>query len=134
MVWSRVGWGIWSRMVWGRVDRGMVDRDRESMGGSMGDSMVRSSMKGSMVYRGCVMERGSMVYKWCSMVQRSGMEGCVVYRGTEDTMMNGGSVKGVGMGGKGVGGYPDVAFGTKTFMGVLVGFAGVMWQGCTKNG
>ena len=114
MVWSRVGWGIRSRSM---MDRGMMDRDRESMGGSMvwssmkssmvWSSMVysmvyRGSMKGSMVYRGCMMERGSMVYKWCSVVHR-------------------GSVKGVGMRSKGVGGNSDVAFGTKGFMGVLVG-------------
>ena len=89
----------------------------------MGDSMVWSSMKCSMVYRGCMMDRG-MVYKWCSMVNRGSMEGCmvyrggmescVVYRGTEDSVVNGGSVKGVG-------GNSDIAFGTKGFMGVLVG-------------
>ena len=111
MVWSRVGWGIGSRGV---VDGGGVDRDREMVGGSM----VWSSMKGSMVYR------GSMVYKWCSVVHwggmegcvvyRGSMEGCVVYRGTEDTVVNGGGVKGVG-------GNSDIAFGTKGFLGVLVG-------------
>merc|ERR1712008_497113 len=95
MVWSRVGWGIGSRSV---VDGGVVDGDRE-------------------------MERGSMVYKWCSVVHRGGMEGCVVYRGTEDTVVNGGSMKGVGMG---MGGKSDIAFGTKGFMGVLVGSASVM--------
>ena len=68
-------------------------------------------------------ERGSMVYKWCSVVNRGGMEGCVVYRGTEDTVVNWGSVEGVGMG---MGGNSDIAFGTKGFMGVLVGYAGVM--------
>ena len=101
MVWSRVGWGIGSRSV---VDGGVVDRDRKMVGGSM----VWSSMEGSMVYR------GSMVYKWCSVVHWGGMEGCVVYRGTEDTVVNGGGVKGVG-------GNSDIAFGTKGFMGVLVG-------------
>ena len=80
-------------------------------------------MKGSMVYRGCMMERGSMVYKWCSVVHWGGMEGSVVYRGTEDTVVNWGSVEGVGMG---MGGNSDIAFGTKGFMGVLVGYAGVM--------
>lgn len=121
MVWSRVGWGIGSRSV---VDGGVVDGDREMVGGSMvwssmkGSMVYRGCMKGSMVYRGCMMERGSMVYKWCSVVHRGGMEGCVVYRGTEDTVVNGGSVKGVGMG---MGGKSDIAFGTKGFMGVLVG-------------
>ena len=129
MVWSRVGWGIGSRSVDG-VDGGVVDRDRKMVGGSM----VWSSMEGSMVYRGCMMERGSMVYKWCSVVHwggmegcvvnrggmegcvvyRGSMEGCVVYRGTEDTVVNWGSVEGVG-------GNSDIAFGTKGFMGVLVG-------------
>ena len=116
MVWSRVGWGIGSRSV---VDGGVVDGNREMVGGSM----VWSSMKGSMVYRGCMMERGSMVYKWCSVVNRGGMEGCVVYRGSKDTVVNWGSVEGVGMG---MGGNSDIAFSTKGFMGVLVGYAGVM--------
>jgi len=145
MVWSSMGWGIGSRMGWGIgsrmgwgigsrsvVDGGVVDGDREMVGGSMvwssmKGSMVWISMKGSMVYtmvyRGCMMERGSMVYKWCSVVHRSGMEGCVVYRGTEDTVVNWGSVKGVGMG---MGGKSDIAFGTKGIMGVLVGYTGVM--------
>jgi len=115
MVWSRVGWGIGSRSV---VDGGVVDRDREMVGGSM----VWSSMKGSMVYKwcsvvhwggmeGCVVNRGGM--EGC-VVYRGSMEGCVVYRGTEDTVVNGGGVKGVG-------GNSDIAFGTKGFMGVLVG-------------
>merc|ERR1712008_560714 len=76
MVWSRVGWGIGSRSV---VDGGVVDGDREMVGGSM----VWSSMKSSMVCRGCMkgsmMDRGSMVYKWCSVVHRGGMEGCVAH-------------------------------------------------------
>merc|ERR1712008_285601 len=110
MVWSRVGWGIGSRSV--VVGGSMV---WSSMKGSM---VCRGCMKGSMVYRGCMMERGSMVYKWCSVVHRGGMEGCVVYRGTEDTVVNGGSMKGVPMG---MGGKSDIAFGTKGFMGVLVG-------------
>ena len=112
MVWSRVGWGIGSR---GMVDGGVVDRDREMVGGSM---------KGSMVYRGCmvysVVYRGGMVY---SVVHWGGMEGSVVNRGTEDSVVNWGSVEGVGMG---MGGNSDIAFGTKCFMGVLVGYAGVM--------
>ena len=112
MVWSRVGWGIGSR---GMVDGGMVDRDREVVGGSMKGSMVGGSMKGGMVYRGCmvysVVYRGGMVY---SVVYWGGMEGCVVYRGTEDTVVNGGSVEGMG-------GNSDIAFGTKGFLGVLVG-------------
>ena len=111
MVWSRVGWGIGSR---GMVDGGVVDRDREMVWGSMKGSMVGGSMEGGMVhwggmvYSGCVMERGSMVYKWGSM------EGGMVYRGTEDTVVNGGSVEGVG-------GNSDIAFGTEGFLGVLVG-------------
>jgi len=125
MVWSRVGWGIGSRGV---VDGGMVDRDREMVGGSM----VWGSMKGSMVggsvvhwggMEGSVVNRGGMVYKWGSVVHWGSMEGGMVYRGTEDTVVNGGSVEGVWMG---MGGNSDIAFGTKGFMGVLVGYAGVM--------
>ena len=116
MVWSRVGWSIGSR---GMVDGGMVDRDREMVGGSM----VWSSMEGGMVggsvvhwggMEGSVVNRGGMVYKWGSVVHWGSMEGSMVYRGTEDTVVNGGSVEGVG-------GNSDVAFGTKGFMGVLVG-------------
>merc|ERR1712008_250934 len=54
---------------------------------------------------------------------RSVVDGGVVDRGTEDTVVNGGSMKGVGMG---MGGKSDIAFGTKGFMGVLVGSASVM--------
>ena len=78
---------------------------------------------GSMMYRGCMMERGSMVYKWGSVVYWGGMECSMVYRGSKDTVVNWGSVEGVGMG---MGGNSDIAFGTKGFMGVLVGYAGVM--------
>ena len=122
MVWSRVGWGIGSRSV---VDGSVVDRDREMVWGSM----VGGSMKGGMVYRGgmvySVVHWGSMVGGSMkgSMVNRGGMEGCVVYRGSKDTVVNWGSVEGVGMG---MGGNSDIAFGTKGFMGVLVGYAGVM--------
>jgi len=122
MVWSRVGWGIGSR---GMVDGGVVDRDREMVGGSMvwgsmEGGMVGGSMEGGvvhwgcMVYSGCVMERGGMVYKWGSVVHWGSMEGCVVYWGTEDTVVYWGGVEGVG-------GNSDIAFGTERFLGVLVG-------------
>ena len=113
MVWSRVGWGIGSR---GMVDGGVVDRDREMVGGSMVWGSMEGGMVhwGGMVYSGCVMERGSMVYKWGSMVYWGSMEGGMVYRGTEDTVVNWGSVEGVG-------GNSDIAFGTEGFLGVLVG-------------